>query len=286
MLQSILGRCLSLLLIAAMLGGCSFATRFAYNHLDWLASRELAKYVDLSRAQKADVETRFERLWAWHRQQELPLYAEDLNRLAQQARAGFTDQDLRDFLDTGERWGQRLIAQALPDVATVMAGFSDEQIADILAQVDEENAEYREEYVDLPEDERRAGSAKRMRKSLDKRLGSLSTAQKQRIEQWANSRQLNAEGWAGVQARWRDDFEAVLATRGNPGFAERLGPLLVPDDSDWPPELVSSNAYNTALWVDMILDIDASMTPGQRAHLVDHIEDFARDFKVLSEQAP
>lgn len=269
-----------------MLGGCSLATRFAYNHLDWLASRELAKYVDLTRAQKADVETRFERLWAWHRTHELPVYARDLRALAGQARVGFTEQDLRGFLETGERWGQRLIDEALPDVATVMAGFSDAQIEQILEQIDEENAEYREEYVDLPEDQRRAQSAKRMRKSLRKRLGGLTGQQERRIERWANSRQLNAEGWAAVQDRWREDFAAVLRTRSEPGFAQRLAPLLAPDDDNLPPELLSSNAYNTALWIALILDIDASMTERQRMHLVDHILGFADDFQALSEQTP
>lgn len=282
MLQRILVRSLSLLLIATLLAGCSFATRFAYNNLDWLAKREIGKYVSLTREQKQDVDTRFDQLWDWHRQQELPQYAADLRALAAAARRGFTDVELRAFLDTGETWWVRLSARGLEDVAAVIATFDDAQVAEVLARVDKDNAEYREKYVDLPEDERRAASAKRMRKSLDKRLGSLRDDQRQRVEQWANARQLNAEGWAAEQARWRKQFEQVLATRAEPDFARRLQPLFENNEAQLPPALISSNAYNTRLWIDMILDIDASLSERQREHLVEHIVDFADDFQALS----
>ena len=282
MLQKLFVRGVSLLLVGALLGGCSFATRFAYNNLDWLSKREIGKYVSLNSEQKQDVDTRFDRLWAWHRAEELPQYAADLRKLAAAARRGFIEDDLRSFLDTGEAWAARLAQRGMPDVAAVIATFDDAQIAEILQQVDEENAEYREKYVEPDASERREASAKRMRKSLDKRLGSLSDSQRQRVAQWANARQLNAEAWAAEQVRWRDAFAAVLATRAEPGFAERLQPLFENNEDDLPPELLSSNAYNTRLWIDMILDIDASLSERQRAHLVEHITEFAEDFEALS----
>ena len=283
MFQRLFVRSLSFALIAALLSGCSFATRFAYNNLDWLAKREIGKYVSLTREQKQDVDARFDPLWDWHRREELPRYAADLRALANAAQRGLTEQDLRGFLDTGEQWAARLAQRGLPDVAAVIASFDDAQIAEILDKVDEDNADYREKYIEPDEAKRRSNAAKRMRKSLDKRLGSLSSAQRQRVEQWANARQLNAEGWAAEQVRWRDDFAAVLKSRGEPGFAQRLQPLFENNPDELPPALFSSNAYNTRLWIDMILDIDASMSERQRVHLVDHIIEFAEDFEALAQ---
>ena len=282
MLQRVLVRGVSLLLLAALLAGCSFATRFAYNNLDWLAKREIGKYVSLTREQKQDVDPRFDALWAWHRTEELPQYAADLRRLATAVERGLNEDDLRSFLDTGEVWWGRLSSRGIDDVAAVIATFDDAQIVEVLEQVDEDNEDYREKYVELPEDERREASAKRMRKSLDKRLGSLRDDQELRVTQWANARQLNAEGWADLQLKWRAEFEQVLATRAEPGFAQRLAPLFENNEDELPPDLISSNAYSTRLWIDMILDIDASMSDRQREHLIEHITEFAKDFEVLS----
>ena len=284
MLQQNALRSLTALLLVATLSGCSFATRFAYNNLDWLAKREIGKYVSLSSAQKQDVDVRFDALWDWHRREELPQYASDLRALAQAAQQGFTRDQLRAFLDTGEAWWARLSARGMADVAAVIATFDDAQIAEVLERVDEDYAEYREKYVDLSEDDRRDHSAKRMRKSLDKRLGSLRDDQRLRVTQWANARQLNAEAWAQEQLRWRKAFEQVLVTRTEPGFSDRLKPLFQNNEDELPPELLSSNAYNTRLWIDMILDIDKSLSPRQRAHLVDHIAEFAEDFEALSQR--
>ena len=41
------GRLVALLLGLSLATGCSTATRFGYNHLDWFAKREIGKYFDM-----------------------------------------------------------------------------------------------------------------------------------------------------------------------------------------------------------------------------------------------
>ena len=61
--------------------GCS-AARLAYERLDWLVRWELGRYVSLTTEQRTVFDGAFATFWRWHRQEELPLWVEELRTLA------------------------------------------------------------------------------------------------------------------------------------------------------------------------------------------------------------
>ena len=77
-----MSRLVALGLAALSLAACSTATKFGYNHLDWLAKRQIKQYIELTPEQVDWVKPRFQTLWDWHRDTQLPLYVEDLSALA------------------------------------------------------------------------------------------------------------------------------------------------------------------------------------------------------------
>ena len=61
--------------IAALLVSCTF-TRFAYNQADTLSVWMADEYFSLDGTQKDEFNKRFERLYTWHRYEQLPDYAQ------------------------------------------------------------------------------------------------------------------------------------------------------------------------------------------------------------------
>ena len=60
----------------------------AYEHADWLLQRMASRYIDFDARQEPAVRTGFGKLHAWHRAQELPLYAQLMDSAATRVERG------------------------------------------------------------------------------------------------------------------------------------------------------------------------------------------------------
>ena len=70
----------SLLILLIFITGCS-STTFVYNRIDFLLPWYLESYVDLDRDQKQDLKELLIPFFKWHREQELPEYANIIGRV-------------------------------------------------------------------------------------------------------------------------------------------------------------------------------------------------------------
>lgn len=276
----------SLVLAASLLlQGCSFATRFAYNHLDWLANRELAKYVDLNDAQEQWLEPRFNRFWDWHRDSQLPLYAADLRQLMGAVERGLTAEDL---LAANARMEQHWInatAALRGDAIALLRQLDDAQVAQLMQRVDEKNQEFIDERLAVTEQERREQDRERARKWFDKRLGSVSLAQRESIEQWLNQRLDLSEHWQARREWWRASFADALARRNQANAGDELATLLFDSRSSWSDALREQVAVNQELWLELTLEVERLASDKQRRHLLEYLKELAEDFEALAAQS-
>ena len=68
-----------LLICIILLSGCS--TKFAYNNASWLVYWYMDDYIELNKEQEEEFDVFFEQWMNWHRTEELPRYAEQLNEI-------------------------------------------------------------------------------------------------------------------------------------------------------------------------------------------------------------
>lgn len=273
------------LAVSLLLQGCSFATRFAYNHLDWLANRELAKYIDLNDAQEQWLEPRFNQFWDWHRDSQLPLYADDLRQLMGAVERGLTRDDL---LVANARIEQHWISatEALRgDAIGLLRQLDDAQVAQLLERVDERNQEFMEERLAVTEQERREQDRERARKWFDKRLGSVSLAQRESIEQWLNKRLDLSDQWQARRQWWRAAFADALARRDQAGASDELATLLFDSRSSWSDVLRDQVEVNQELWLELTLAVERQASDKQRQHLREYLGELAEDFEALASQS-
>ena len=131
--------------------GCSTATKFGYNHLDWFAKREIGKYFDLTQRQEDWFKPRFEALWLWHRHEQLPLYVADLRSLAEQAQQPLSREHITQALTMIQGHVRPTPERATPDTVTLLAMLDEAQRSSLRDERDHIIAEAHDKRPDPPD---------------------------------------------------------------------------------------------------------------------------------------
>ena len=280
-------RCAVLLLALAGLSGCSTGTRLAYQNLDTLVRMELGRHVDLDPAQQQLLQAEFATLWSWHRRSELPAYAQALRSTADQVERGTLDRPAVDAIaNTIRASAERLVTQALPGLASLLASLDEAQVAELLASQKKSFDEALRPF----EDETAAESLQRLTDEAEERLenwiGPLTPIQHALLVQRISEAQARGEF---VRARLQNEaiedqraFAALLATRREPALADRIQALLFPQDAatqaEWSIRRERSRRFYTSL--------AETLTPTQRAHFAKRLRRYADDASALAAKVP
>ncbi|MBY6095456.1 DUF6279 family lipoprotein [Ferrimonas balearica] len=273
-------RCLLVVLLLGLLAGCS--PRFVYGWLDWIIPWQVDDYVTLNRDQESSLDFMIGKQVRWHRAHELPLYLAHLERL-QTDLAEPLDQEkvLAHMQEASEHW-YRLFAKLLPDLVRLIQSFSDEQVEEMLAQVNKDNAELREEYGDMSLEERIKRANKRMDKSMRKWIGKLSPAQKAAIADYNRNRHNTLELWLAYREDWIAHFSDALYNRADGERLKReLTLLLVTPDELKGQQYLSQILDNRRRLAQGLITIHAEMTPRQTRKLNRELDDLQADLEYL-----
>lgn len=270
---------------ALLLAGCS-TTRLAYDHLDTLLHWQATDYVDLTTAQKRNLDGEIRDWWAWHRRTQLPLYAAELRRLAAEAQAGpVTRARLEALGDTVEGWWIASATQAAPGFARLNADLDDAQIAGEVRRIGKEAERRMNKRLRHGDDGRRREAAEEMDERLEQWLGSTSAAQEALVRQWAADLRLISAAQLQQRRAQLDQYAALLAGRAQPGFAQRMRDYLITNHDD--AGLQAQEREARLRWFQLLADVSGSLSAEQRQHLVRRLIGFAEDFEALAaEGAP
>jgi hypothetical protein len=271
------------LIVVVVLGTSACGLRLAYNHLDWLAMRWLNKQVTLTSAQELAFRDALELKLEWHCASELPNYASFLEAVRTRLDSDtLTVTDLEAMGDQAAAFGQRLIDRTLPSVVTLFASLSDEQVTELLAGVDERNAEFEEDRIDSEPEQRRRDRIEGMKRSLGRFIGRTTEQQDERLEAWFDSLLYVAPRMHSLQQQWRDKLAALLAQRDQTDtFGPALTALFQPA-GDWPDDFRERMEYNRQRTLEALIDIHASLSRRQKHRLLSRIDSLNRDFQRLS----
>lgn len=274
---------LLVLFLAVTLAGCNAGARFAYNHLDRLALWKLGDYVTLDKSQKAAFRREFATIWVWHRQTQLPLYAQDLRALAAALETGTPSAStIEQALKSANAHGERLGQQFLPAAERLLPLMSDEQVR-----------RWREERRDKIERD----EAERRDESLEARRKRYIKEQREGSSDWIGK--LNPKQQALIDAAWQAEvpllrdadvrrnerlaslarYAALLDTRQQAGLAARIEAF---DDGDSTAKArrEAESAREQKLFVDLMLATDAP----QRDKLRRRLLELAEDCEVLASE--
>lgn len=277
-----LARLAALPVLVALLSGCTLM-RVTYNNAEPLVRYTAHDYFDLDERQNEQFRKRLLQFHDWHRSAELPLYAGLLRTAVRRGAKGIRREDVAWAVQSLRERYAVLVSRAIQDAAPILVTLTPAQIADLERRLARANAKYAKEF--LPEDDqaRHRAQLKRTLKRFSDWTDGLSDEQDARIERFVKAHAKTATMRFDNRRRWQAEAVSMIRSRRSPAaLAPALIDLFIRPAAHRTPELNAALARWESDLVDLIVDLDRTLTAEQRAHAVRRMERFAEDFEALS----
>jgi hypothetical protein len=264
------------------LSACS-ATRIAYDNADTVVRFMASSYLDLDSAQSEDLKPRIARFHQWHRANELPAYAALLQSASRRAANGITAEDVSWGLDNLRARYRRLAAKAVEDAAPVLATLAPEQLAALEHKFAENNEKYAKEFLPADEKKRRRAQGKRMLERLRDFAGELTPEQEARIGRFVAANDRHVALRFEDRQRLQREFVALLKQHREPQeFGRQLAEMFNKPEARRSEEFLREDRRWDEDLGQLIVDLDRSLSPVQRARVVRRLSGYAEDCTVLA----
>ena len=274
---------LAVLIISVSTSGCT--TKLAYDFLDWGLYWELKDYVKFTRDQRLLVKDEISQLIDWHRSEELPQYADQLEKLSKELKSGITVEQLEESYNNLRDSWQRIVIKTLPATVDIISNLNDEQVNDFFEMLIEKEGDDAKKI----EKGTNARTLKKREAYVSKKIvgviGKLNEDQKSLIAQWALSMKPTKELSLAQAIQWRTRMQTVLAERHNEQQLENNLMVLFAN-----PDQLRSTSYrrviekNKRLIMQLLFDLNQTLTKQQRSKLVKKLQSYINDFRDLSDR--
>jgi len=271
----------TLALAAACIVGCS-SVRLAYENADAFVLWRANSYLDLDADAYEALDDRIDDFFAWHRAKALPQYVKLSEETAARVAKGLSHADLVWGYDAFMGQARQSLRAAGERIAPLLDGLSARQLRRMQQRFEEDNRRYRKENLRGSEAERRKRRAKRTQEQLEDWVGDLDRAQVQRVRQYSERAPLMGE----LHERERLRLQAELLAIARDGSARKLLPERAANfDQGRDPAYVAAAGAARAEFFELLLDLDKSLSARQRAHAVEKLRRYSRDFAALAAAA-
>lgn len=279
-----IARSLLTVLLLAGLAGCGAS--LVYPRLDSLLGLYVRGLVSLDDSQSASLARTLEHNLEWHRSEELERYDAFLQGLASQVRSGVTRASLEDAAQQAEVYWRRIFEQAAPGYASLAVTLSDRQVHELLESLQQADEKTWREYSGKTSEHRRSRREKSLRKNIERMTGPLSPQQRQLVRDYAWTARPIMFEWRENRRLWREELAATLRVRSGPRavFDERMRVLIAEPDRLWTPGYRKAIATSRADFLDLVVRLDASLTPQQRAVTVERLLALAKEAGDLAQR--
>ncbi len=276
---------LLLALSFALLSACS-AIRIGYNQADTLLAWMADDYFDFEPAQKQDFHTRIDRLLKWHRQEQLPGYAQFLTQIKQRGQKQFSRDDAAWIID-GAKVRFRAIAQhSAPEAAELLATLTPDNLRALEKQFGKVNQKFAREYkLNGTPDDRKRARLERTLKQLREWAGALTHAQEERVTALNDAIPSTDALRHQDRQRRQKEFLSLLKLRHNKSeFAPQLQTWLTDWEKGRTPEFDKAQNDATQKRVALYLEVERMLTPQQREHVLHKLQGYIDDIHALTEK--
>jgi hypothetical protein len=270
------------LIAASIFAGCS-AVRLAYENAHVYLHYRANNYLDLDSAGSEELEERIASFFAWHRVEELPLYAELAMQAASRLEATLSRDDVVWGYDALAERARASLRAAAERAAPLLDRLTPAQVANMQRRFAEDNRRFEREFLRGAEGERRERRARRVENRLEDWVGRLTRAQAERVRQYSERAPLYDE----LRARERRRVQAEVVALAQ---ASEAGLRLAERAADWegrrePAHRQAAAAAREELFA-LLVDLDAMLSTEQRARAQANLRRYAADFTALARRTP
>jgi hypothetical protein len=268
--------------VLACVAGCGAS--LVYPRLDTLVGFYIKGLVSLDENQSAQLADMLEENLQWHRRAELGRYEASLRRLAAQVQSGLTAAELHAAAQQAEAYWRNIFEQAAPGYTTLAATLTDDQVRELLASLHEADEKTWRDYSKRTTASRAARREKSMRRNVERMTGRLQAQQVALIHDYAvNARPFMSE-WRENRRIWRDELAATLGLRriDDAGYRTRMQVLIARPDELWTPQYRQALDTSRSAFIELLVRLDATLTPQQRALAHRRLLEWASEVRGLS----
>jgi hypothetical protein len=274
-------RLLAVLVAGAVLAGCS-AVKLAYDNADSYLRWRAGAYLDVHGDASDELDDRIDAFLDWHRAKALPQYSRLSDEAARRLSDGLSHEDVVWGYDVLQAQAKESVRAAAERIAPMLDRLSPEQVRYLERRLAEDNRKFARENLKGSEADRRKLRARRIQERLEEWVGRLTPAQIERIRQYAQRAPLTDEHRERDRKRLQAEF---LDTVRKQQAAKRMPELAARWQEGRDPAFVALNEAWRKEFYALLIDIDRTLTPAQRARGVANFRRYAEDFAILSGRA-
>jgi len=256
--------------------------RLAYDNADTFMRWRATSYLDLHGEAMEELDERIAAFHAWHRAEALPQYAKLAHEAARRVEGRASPEDIVWGYDSLMAQARESLREAAERIAPLLDKLTPEQVRHVEDRFAEDNRKFARENMKPNEKDRRRLRFKRTRERLEDWVGSLSDAQLDRVREYAERTPIFDELRDRDNKRLQAQLIAIVRARE---AQKRLrDTALAWREGRDPAYAAASDAFRKEYFA-MLLDVERSLSPEQRAHLIGRLRGFAEDFTALAAAA-
>lgn len=272
--------------ILLLLQGCS-ALKLGYNQLPTVGYWWLDSQLALEGASASQTREALQQWQQWHRQQELPQYADVLRKLQDMSSRDIDAQQVCDLWSQVDEAIGRSMAQAIRLAAPIAQQLQPRQLRHLARHLEDKNEDWEKEWL--------VGSAQdRLKRRLDRTLsrygefyGTLNEAQIERLRQQLQKSTWSAE-WGRQERLRRQQLLLGALNRVQQGGASvaQTEAALTAVWQQWlsPPSEADRGLYNSLLTQSCrhLAELHNSTSPEQRQRAQRRLRAYEKDLRELA----
>lgn len=269
----------------ALLAGCGTVVKLAYNNADYALRVAAHEWFDLHGEQSDQMRARIEAFHAWHRANELPRYARLFDGAADRIERGLKREDVVWALDEVRVRYRVLAEHAVEDVTPVVATFTPANYTAFEKKLAEDNAKFARDVLNVDPSRRERNRVKAITGRFEEWLGSLTPEQEELIARFARGGSAILPVMMADRVRRQKELVRILeAYRTSPELREKLTAYMVDIERGRGAEYAKMAQAREAEFIRLVLDLDRTLSPRQRAYAVAKLHRYAHEFEVLAAQ--
>ncbi|MGC4062313.1 MAG: DUF6279 family lipoprotein [Aquabacterium sp.] len=283
-----LGRRALLCVAVLLLTACSIV-RTIYNQAPNLAYWQLNRAFHLDDDQADQVKRNLRAFFQWHRQTELPVYAQLLARAAREAQGNISPELACERRAEFEKVGRRSIDKAVPMLAELLRSLKPEQIKNVSDYIGDLDEDFRDDFLSGDQAERDQAWGKYALKWAEFFYGRFSKEQREALVNGVIAGPLSAQDAYGEMQRTQGEFMQIVrravAERPPQAQIEQALRTMFHDIFEPPTE---ARRLRLAKWINAGCALGSAThngtTAAQRDKVSERLLSWESDVRILSTQ--
>ncbi len=270
------------------LSSCS-TIKLVYNQSDDLLYWWIDAYADLQDGQKQLTRDTLTEVQRWHRQQQLPEYIALLQKMRAMATNDITPAQVCAVTEDMKMSFATVLRFVEPASTRLAVQLKPDQLRSVRKRFDKTDKDWRKDWLDPDAEDRLHYRNKQALNRLEDFYGRLDTPQREVLRRWLSESVFDpVMSYAERERRQADTIQTLqrMAQEGSATpQAQALLHGLIERSFNSPNERY--RAYNRALWQENcegFAKLHNSTTPAQRKRMVESLQGYENDFRILMGQ--